>query len=120
MRLFSGLDCDIRNNISTKPRFVGGPNACRVKPHSKPWIVSLGFKENPLSGVCAGTLITKNHVLSAAHCVCDRFEIPPDCKHWQRLSAVVGEHDTETNDGEQIVEIDNVIVFEKYSGKWHL
>ena len=40
---------------------IGGPNACEVKPHSKPWIVRF-------EGGCGGTLIAKNAVLSAKHC----------------------------------------------------
>ena len=68
---------------------LGGPDACQVKPNSKPWIVSLG-------GCCGGTLIAKNVVLTAAHCI---FK----CKF---KNVTLGEHDLKKiEDGEQIIPV---------------
>ncbi|XP_030756105.1 venom protease-like [Sitophilus oryzae] len=54
------------------PKIVGGINA---HLGDFPWMVALGFKNtrNPQQPrwLCGGTLITKNHVLTAAHCVRD-------------------------------------------------
>ncbi|KAL9927417.1 CLIP and Tryp_SPc domain-containing lethal (2) k05911 isoform 2-T2 [Glossina fuscipes fuscipes] len=58
------LKCGIRNAISPdQERIVGGSNA---SPHEFPWIVVL-FKSG--TQFCGGSLITNNHVLTAAHCV---------------------------------------------------
>ena len=75
-----------------------GPNACEVKPHSTPWIVYLA------NNGCAGTLISKRLVLTAAHCACPRAlrrngtectnqtALPLANKHeWK---AILGLHDT--------------------------
>ena len=59
------LDCvEASSDGGTQSR-NGGPDACEVKPHSKPWIVHF-FDNSP--GACGGTLVAKNVVLTAKHC----------------------------------------------------
>jgi secreted trypsin-like serine protease len=45
---------------------VGGEEAI---PHSRPYIVSLGFRDSSPYHFCGGSLITPNVVLTAAHCL---------------------------------------------------
>lgn len=51
-------------------RIVGGNNAAKG---AYPWIALLGYSygdsKRNLSYRCAGTLITKLHVITAAHCL---------------------------------------------------
>ncbi|XP_030377199.1 transmembrane protease serine 9 [Scaptodrosophila lebanonensis] len=58
------LQCGIRNPVSPdQERIVGGINA---SPHEFPWMAVL-FKSG--KQFCGGSLITNNHILTAAHCV---------------------------------------------------
>ena len=98
------LKFHVRNNFSTllfyshpgldcidSPRKVSGPNACEVKPDSKPWIARVREQR----GYCGGTLISPSHVVSAAHCFnfCrDRLPRLP------RITATLGDHDTRKNE----------------------
>lgn len=51
-------------------RIVGGQNAVQG---AYPWLALLGYKKNNnktgLDYKCAGSLITKLHVITAAHCI---------------------------------------------------
>ena len=93
-------------------RLIGGPNACRVKAHSKPWIARLAFKNYPhdiRGGWCGGTIISESLVLTAAHCSnVPRFE--------EQMVVMIGEHDIETKDENQMIEIDHVIRHPKSKG----
>ncbi|SPP85745.1 transmembrane protease serine 9 [Drosophila guanche] len=58
------LQCGNKNPVSPdQERIVGGSNA---SPHEFPWITVL-FKSG--KQFCGGSLITNNHILTAAHCV---------------------------------------------------
>ena len=91
------LDCIKDSNGNRKLR-IGGPNACEVKPHSKPWIVR--FPITKTVNNCVGTLIAKNAVLTAKHCN------PPT----KGDSAILGDHDVDDFDiGEISIKVANVI-----------
>ena len=106
---YLGLDC------VEKFSKVSGPNACEVKPHSKPWIVSFaGFFG------CSGTLISTRIVLTAAHCVCFNFESPPNCTGWRRhlefgWGAILGDHDRrKITAGQVFIQPSDIIVHKKF------
>jgi secreted trypsin-like serine protease len=84
---------------------ISGPNSCQVKAHSKPWIVSLRQQKNKRQW-CAGTLIGSNLVLTAAHCICYRWEIRPNCSIWKTISVIAGDHDLkQIDEGEQEIDV---------------
>ena len=70
----SNLDCGRSHTSNRFARIMGGQDAV---PHSYPWMVSLAKRSLNNIHICGGTLITRRHVLSAAHCMED-FDGPTD------------------------------------------
>jgi hypothetical protein len=63
-------------------RIMGGQDAV---PHSYPWMVSVAKRSLNNLHLCGGVLITRLHVLTAAHCIED-FDGPSD------MSIIAGTH----------------------------
>ena len=99
---------------------ISGPNACQVKAHSKPWIVSLRRKRSiwPNFQWCAGTIIGSKLVLTAAHCICYPWEISPNCSYWKNTTVIAGDYSKEEIDeGEQQIDVKYGDVHKKYMGR---
>lgn len=91
----------------THNRVVGGEPALQG---AWPWMALIGYKDalDETSFKCGGSLITKGHVLTAAHCL------------KSTLSSVrLGEHDLSTNDETRHVDIDvaKAAVYPNYDKK---
>ncbi|CAF4004562.1 unnamed protein product [Rotaria sp. Silwood2] len=65
-------------------RIMGGQNAV---PHSYPWMVSLAKRSLNNLHLCGGVLLTRRHVLTAAHCI-------EDFKGLSDINILAGIHNT--------------------------
>ena len=97
------LECD-RSQWNAQARRIGGPNSCPVKAHSKPWIARM-LTTNPIfnkkNHICGGTIVSKNLVLTAKHCLKNRTP--------QSFVIAVGDHDIMKDDGEQTIEVADIL-----------
>ncbi|XP_044740954.1 venom protease-like [Chrysoperla carnea] len=68
-------ECGTSASQQTLPRIIGGYD---IKKGQFPWMVALGYENstaNEIQWSCGGTIITKRHVLTAAHCVFNQPEL---------------------------------------------
>lgn len=91
-------------------RILGG-NITIVKPHSQPWVVGIIFSRISEKIRCGGTLLSKKHVISAAHCEVKsggvRSAAHCEVKSCGATHVVVGEHDQSKEDGQEKIGIAN-------------
>ncbi|XP_078002798.1 chymotrypsin-C [Phascolarctos cinereus] len=86
-------------------RVVGGED---VKAHSWPWQVSLQYlKDDTYRHTCGGTLISSQHVLTAAHCISNS----------RTYRVLLGKNnlEVEEEDGSVAVAVDTIFVHEKWN-----
>jgi len=89
---------------------VGGSEAT---PHSIPWQISLGFQmyDYDLGHTCGGSIVSRNYVVTAAHCLTD-LTVEKDRKWWYVVA--VAHSLTEKDRYEQRVKVEKFIIHPGY------
>ena len=121
------LECEETNSNAR----IGGPDACEALRNSQPWIISIYQGEPKLLG-CQGTLIGKNIVLTAAHCICTfknkttnittvyGYDECKSLRVWKKnkMDRIhFGDHDrTKQDPGEQEIYINKFILHKNFTG----
>jgi hypothetical protein len=102
-------------------------NGVEARPHSWPWLVSIGVQYRSASGVwqnrthiCGGTLIEPSHILTAGHCleqkIDDRFvPLTPTNPTLESFFVIrIGIHDIRSTKSNQIFRARRIFVHENF------
>ncbi|XP_024410525.1 chymotrypsin-like elastase family member 2A isoform X2 [Desmodus rotundus] len=97
------LSCGLPTYLPNLSRVVGGED---VRPNSWPWQVSLQFSSNgQWHHTCGGSLVAKNWVLTAAHCISSS----------RTYRVVLGRHSLSTEEsGSLAVKVSKLVVHEDW------
>lgn len=90
-------------NINANSRIIKGSMA---SPSSMPWIVSLRLTTQISSHFCGGSLISSQHVVTAAHCVYD--------KEPTSIAVIIGLYDLNSFSSSNIFYVQEAFVHENY------
>jgi secreted trypsin-like serine protease len=118
--LLTGLGCQAESdaNVSTLERRIVGGAELSESPHAYPWMAKLSTKSgssSEFSFACGASLIAKNWVLTAGHCVSEQLTVDgvtayvaldPD-----EVQITLGDRDrNSTETYEQVLEVEDIIV----------
>ncbi|XP_019759056.1 trypsin-1 [Dendroctonus ponderosae] len=103
---FADINCGQRPN-QRKAKIVGGQEAAKSE---FPWLVSITRRGNHF---CGGTLISKNYVMTAAHCLCTGSG--NDHLQARSIKVTISQHDLNKDDSEKFeTTLKSVIVHPGY------
>uniref|UniRef100_A0AB38ZEB5 Venom S1 protease with CUB domain 5 n=1 Tax=Ectomocoris sp. TaxID=3104572 RepID=A0AB38ZEB5_9HEMI len=97
--------------VNKSPRRIFGGR--EAQPYEYPWLVGLVTGEQRRMPMCGGSIITKYHVLTAAHCV---HEGKSGQLRSDTFSVIIGEKDLEVeSEANQLIKVKQVIMYKNYS-----